>query len=549
MALITTSHPVKPGSTPSLSVRTRQTLFSNQTLEVLRLARKIHLPTNWTIIGNPSEQDISSATSPAGKRAPFPYSNINFTPRLLEDGQKGLFCILEDGRDKAIEVGINMNWGLNNGGREVDINKVWRLACELMWMMLGKIGIHETNPFEIPAAELRIFVWPHHARARKGPRNWKPIIERALTLLTHVMLYYRLVKEQADHDVYRFIAKWEYRPRGKGGHGDGIYEIQLMQRTLGILNNFKIDPPNGTSVSTINRIHFSFTKKLSLEDRWRIQGGKAGESRDSYRMQDPLLPFYFSVAGLTAPQINLFNFLDRNITLNKDPAKTPLAHLGKSGLAPKERRLYTREFCDRLPHNDGMVGALGHFPTEKNPESGFYLRTIAAICYPLPAGGIGQSHKAWTKLVLTDLEYVVGKKLGGIVMCHHSSNKNLAWLDLNDLKAWPAEKVWGSILIFCFLPTTYLETLRSTWQNIVGPDGLADKMEADEALRLEIASALKRSGMKKRELAAHLGIQPSTLTYWLTHPDPNGNKRSTPIPEEAIPKIRKWLATLSLRAA
>lgn len=458
--------------------------------------------------------------------------------RSLEDGREVLFCSLLDGPDNVVEIGIDVQLPLKKSDQEFDLNHTWGRAITLMWVMLGKVSTQETNTIKIASTELRTLVWPHRAKSKAWPRNWRPVIGRALELLQHVSLYYHPLKGQSTHRRYRFIETCTYKGSGKGGHGDGAYEVRLSNTMLGILNTFATDAPPPSSDGTPKKWTFNFKKKLADEDKWRIQGGKAGKAGDSYVKGDPLLPFYLSTANCTPAQMNLYEYLIQNITLNKDASKRPSAQSGAHNVSPDAPRLYTRQFCEELPHPEGMVGALGHF--SGNPESGFYLKTLAAKCYPLPPAGIKICHKEWTKQIQKDLEHVVVKTLGGIVVGHHPT-KNLPWIRLDELTTLSPEVSWNEILVFCFFPTNYEQVLLKAWQNIVGPHALEDKNESDDKLRLQIRLALKKNDVKRKDLAAWLGITPSTLTYWLTLHKPTGGKRSTPIPDDAIPRLHEWL--------
>lgn len=559
------------------------TLFSNKALDIIRLARKIRFPA--TFVGIATEDKRSDGGKVDQRRASYAGSH-QFMQRELPNGDQALFYYLRDGRHTTEELGLGVTWKVAhskglivpfiNAWRKTatkealanltplddatpgeiqasyqyfDVNMAWVLAWKVLWVVLGKVGIQGSNPIEISARELRILVWPHRTRRGNWPRNWKPLIERALWLLKCITLHYCPVTEPGNHCEYRLIARWSYHAAGKGGHGDGTYHVQVMQRLLGVLNYFEVDKLQQSGANKSGKTYYDFRRKLSPEKKAALSGGRAGEAGDSYSKWDPHLPFYLSAANFTPAQMNLYCFVVQNITLNKDASRMPSLHSTVTNQSQMGPRLYTRQFCDELPSHEEMLASLGHFSA--NPELGFYFKTLAAKCHALPVEEeAGICHKERTTLMQEDLEHVVVKTLGGMVLGQHCA-KNLSWIRLTEFTALPLQVLWNEIRVFCFLPKNYQVTLMNAWEDIVGPDALEEKKESDDELRLQICLALKRNNITKKDLAARLQIVPSTLTYWLT-PEDLGEvkrKRSTPIPADAIPKLREWLASLVLRAA
>src|SRR4029077_16780072 len=89
-------------------------------------------------------------------------------------------------------------------------------------------------------------------------------------------------------------------------------------------------------------------------------------------------PFYPSAAGLTAQQRNLVNWVEREITLKRDPIRKERKNRKSNSKTKdaREPRLYDYMFCPLLPEGQPLGAALGHFLG--NPEAGFPLYGTAS---------------------------------------------------------------------------------------------------------------------------------------------------------------------------
>jgi hypothetical protein len=164
-----------------------------------------------------------------------------------------------------------------------------------------------------------------------------------------------------------FVNSWQYVPLGRGGHGEGVYALSITPAFVGSLKVFET-ARNLRLRSGAVGVVYDFSKGIPSEDRRALRFVSFDAGR----------PFYHSAAGLTAQRRNLVNWIEREITLKRDPIRKERKNhkSNRKTQDAREPRHYDRAFCPLLPEGQTFVAALGHFVG--NPEAGFTLYGTAS---------------------------------------------------------------------------------------------------------------------------------------------------------------------------
>jgi len=375
-------------------------------------------------------------------------------------------------------------------------------------------------------------------------------------------------------------------PRGRGGHGEGFFILEVSRAFLGCLRFFEDGAARLRSGA--DTILLNYAKTLDKDEKKLVHG--------NFVQWDAGSAFYSAAAGLTPEQKNLDQFIDANITVKRDAIprgrkqeqSNPQA---TDALAP---RLFDRGFCPLLPEGQSFAAVLGHF--RKNPEAGFTLYgtksgqigapgqrpggLIEKIGYVLPPGRAHDQREDVVKKTLSDLKVVVGDYRGGQVIGKLSAKDRTdggdteQWIPLERFGDLGEDRLCKRLKVFMFLPPdggdarrkalfekkhnvsvpkTTMEADAAAWgtsmpQAKPTPAGEIFKGPEDGWLGLPLPERLdaarKYRNLRRIDLARIFGVTPGAVTRWL-----KGLKlgeditKAKPIPVDLAALMVRWIET------
>jgi hypothetical protein len=461
--------------------------------------------------------------------------------------------------------------------RELERLNLYEHGRSIMEMLLGAFGRYRINPVEVPAEAFRRLIWPRGDH----PKDWKEIVERTLGALMAMTTAWRaggLVGEAV------FVNSWQYVPLGRGGHGEGIYALGITPAFVGSLKVFET-ARNLRLRSGADSVVYDFSKDIPSDDRRALRFVSFDAGR----------PFYHSAAGLTAQQRNLVNWIEREITLKRDPIrKERKNHKSNTKTQDaREPRLYDRAFCPLLPEGQTFVAALGHFVG--NPEAGFTLYgtaskggkrsgghvdgLLAAFGYPLAPGRAHDARRNVVRQVLEDLNAVAVDYLGGVVVGKLGGRgQGQDWLPLDKWAMLDEQTLCHKLKVFVFLPPNWNQKRRDRFEKVTGfqvtesiadaqaaswgnaapavtheakpePVGETSRLEVDGWKRLgplsnRLYAALTERKLKRKDLARIFGVSCAAVTQWLKGLKLGEDLRDAkPIPADLAVLMVRWLET------
>ena len=449
--------------------------------------------------------------------------------------------------------------------------RLWDDGRRVMEMVLGQVSAQQKNPVEIPAEAFRVLLWPNNARTRTYSPQWKRRVDGILSALHAMTFFYRTHGSESAKGYGSFIGEWDYIGRGKGGHGDGVYVLDVQPGFLGCLRLFESTKTRLRSGR--EALYLDFRKDLSKDEKGELSG------RGGYLTFDAGRAFYNSAAGFTPSQENLAKWIDHELTKKKDRARKENKGRQVRPNAPDANspRVYDRAFCPLLPEGRAYYGALGHF--DKNPEAGFTLGgtgsrlsrhtagILAEIGYRLPSGPWCVRKDEVLKNALGDLKAVVVEYFGGVV----AGRLGNEWIPLERFRDLNEKELCHKLKVFCFVPEGYRSKHRANFEETTGYRVTENQEEAERAawevmdeeedmkvqpeaaavpeipdnipsvhnafrglpLRERLQEVMKRRQVSGVALAALFGVSKMTVSYWLT-----GKK---PIAEDAVPLLVRWI--------
>lgn len=447
----------------------------------------------------------------------------------------------------------------------------------IMEMAIAQVGVQGQNPVQIPAVAMRELL------GLQESQNWKRSVDGALDALKEIDFRVDSFDLSPKLKVSgRFLGEWRYHGAGAGRHGGGDYLLFLQPGFLGCLSAFESDKrklPSGWGVTQYN-----LRKKLTERDRetwgWdsKEKDGSVTTSRktqSSWTHFDAGRPFYNSAEGFTSAQEKLHAFVEKEITLNKDPAATKRKGVQ---ISPRKEgagkpRLYGRDFCPLLDEGKLYQGALGHF--RANPETGRTLvgararasatggphseGLIGILGRSLPPGRAHVRRADFYRKTLEDFKAVVEEYLGGVVAVRLRGKDGDRWLSLKeagDLREAELKKA----RFYFFLPKDWREERTRKWEERSGWRASKTTEEAEkarEALRGQLDEGTevplrellraKRTelGLSQGGVGALFGVSQKTVSKWENGPEPDeeGKVRGKPIPLEVVPLLQRWVET------
>ncbi len=428
-------------------------------------------------------------------------------------------------------------------------------AHVLMRAILAEFGATGRNPVEKELANLRHLLG--YETDPNGPRK----VRGALRALSE--LRFRL--EAAGVDGFNgktfgsFVAEVEERKRGKGEHVEGVVLIHLAPNAIGGLRVFSL---GAYQVKEPKKLLFDWNKKLSKED-------KETSSAEPYlRSFSKLAPYYDRHLGLTVSQTKLREWLEHNVTLNRDGVTKGRAHLRRKPGATdaNEPRLYDRSFCPALPEGKTFHAALGRFESRKGGGAERGRKLVGSATPPavsgksggreggllqimgheFPKGRATSQRQEVTLRALQDMRHVVEEHFKGIVVAHHGCK----WLTLEEATSkLSVEELLSGVSWFFFLPPNWLQQMHATYNalqeerfkrgetdaiyKMIAPDAPVTPQERPLRERLRKAMAdRKLTGPKVAEL---FGVTKMSVSRWLSL------ENGKPIAEALVPLVERWI--------
>lgn len=450
--------------------------------------------------------------------------------------------------------------------------RLWDDGRRVMEMVLGQVSAQHKNPVEIPAEAFRVLLWPNNARTRTYSPQWKRRVDGILSALHAMTFFYRTHGSESAKGYGSFIGEWDYIGRGKGGHGDGVYVLDVQPGFLGCLRLFESTKTRLRSGR--EALYLDFGKDLSKDEKGELSG------QGGYLTFDAGRAFYNSAAGFTPSQENLVKWIDHELTKKRDRARKENKGRQVRPNAPDANspRVYDRAFCPLLPEGRSYYGTLGHF--DKNPEAGFTLGgtgsrlsrhtagILAELGYRLPSGPWCARKDEVLKSALGDLKAVVVEYFGGVV----AGRLGNEWIPLERFRDLNEKELCHKLKVLCFVPEDYRSRHRANFEEATGYRVTENQKEAERAawevmdgeeedmevqtetaavpeipdnipsvrnafrglpLRERLQEVMKRRKVSGAALASLFGVSKMTVSYWIT-----GKK---PIAEDAVPLLVRWI--------
>lgn len=432
-------------------------------------------------------------------------------------------------------------------------------AHVLMRAILAEFGATGRNPVEKPLHELRHLLG--YEKDPDGPRK----VRGALRALSE--LRFRLEASGVDgfngKTFGSFVAEVEERKRGKGEHVDGEVLIHLAPSAIGGLRVFSL---GAYQVKEPKKLLFDWNKTLSKEDK------ETSSSEPYLRSFSKLAPYYDRHLGLTVSQTKLREWLEHNVTRNKDGVTKERASLRRRpGAADANApRLYDRSFCPALPAGETFVAALGHYEARKGggAERGRKLAGSATppavsgksggreggllhvMGYELPKNRSASQRQEVTLRALQDMKCVVEDHFKGVVVARRGSS----WLRLEEATdTLSVEELLSEVSWFFFLPPDWLAHMHATYNALQeerfkrGETDAIYKMvpaDAPEApgerpLRERLRKTMADRGLSGAKVAEVFGVSRMAVSKWLAAEPGKGS----PIAEALVPLVERWIAT------
>jgi hypothetical protein len=458
----------------------------------------------------------------------------------------------------------------------------------IMEVLLGQVGVQRRNPIEIRADAFRPLLWPNG----EAPQNWKRDVEAVLTSLSHVKFILRgggikakgvfLASYITNDEDNPNRQAFRYMPRGRGGHGEGFFVLEVSRAFLGCLRFFEDGAARLRSGS--DTILLNYAKELGADEKKLVHG--------QFVQWDAGSAFYSAAAGLSPEQKSLDQFIEANVTLKRDAIPK-----GRKREQPKpkmpnanEPRLFDRSFCPVLPEEQPFAAVLGHF--RKNPEAGFTLYgtksgkiggpgqkpggLIEKMGYILPPGRAHDARGDVVKKALSDLKAVVVDYLGGHVIGKLSAKDRVGgttehWIPLERFGDLGEDRLCKRLKIFMFLPKNWNERRKALFAEKIRQKPTENPLEAEAAawgtvtpetseagrifkgpedgwrglaLPERLDAARKYRNLQRKDLARIFGVSSPAVTYWLKGLKLGEDIRDAKsIPNDLATLMVRWIET------
>jgi DNA-binding XRE family transcriptional regulator len=441
-----------------------------------------------------------------------------------------------------------------------------------MEAVLAQVGRQGKNPITIPAMVFRVLL------NLENDKNWKARVEAGFNALRACTFRVDSFEMPRIRGAGAFLGEWWYKGAGPGAHGEGAYLLNVQPGFIGCLSAFE----SGKRKLSSDRQQtiYDFMKKLSWQERKTLRFNKT----------DAGTPFYNAAAGLPPEQQSLLAFIEREITLRRDPIRKGhnATRVRPNAPGAGEARLYGHDFCPLIPTGKCYQGALGHF--RNWPETGrtlFGTPLGAGIARGSHQGGLlselgfqvptGRSYSTRSSIVRTALaafKVVVVDYLEGLVAARSADGE---WLTLDDASKLHNEalrrKKW-----FLFLPENWRELRKRKWEARMGERAargetpfawrVTENPEEAECAHQTLSARAWSAGepecgqvelplhvrlratridrrLSQGDVGRLLGVSQKTISQWErgAKPDDEGIVRGDSIPPRMLHLVRRWVET------
>lgn len=422
-----------------------------------------------------------------------------------------------------------------------------------------KVFLQKTNIVQISGIEFR------DALGCENDPNWKQRVVSALHALTR--LYFQ-VKMNGSEKMGKtegvFLASFQEVRVKEGEQTDWIFILEIPRHALGSLALF-VKGDEQLTKEGMREMQLDFGVKVSKED-----------------YQESRLATFWTISPhlehelqLTPSQAKLFYWLQRNLTLNKDGRKDGGLPIRSNFPGSNEVRVYTDGFCPVLPAGRKFIGALGHFKSVANPETGWKLKTILIEADRVIPKGHGENRRTLCRAGLDDLRRLVeAPPFDGIIAVFTANGEPPITLRVALTRYSPEELVERRLMPF--YPADLRSRLRD-YKNFRNRDrfgrgesfrsleftGDESAARANEAarmgevvvltddgqvlLRRRLKDARKERGLTQAAAGRILGVSQVTISNWEAGIDRANigarRLRGKPIPPAMIPRVERWIET------
>jgi len=490
---------------------------------------------------------------------------------LVEGGRKSQAELLDELKEDLRQGDLFENLP-ENAQKQLDSRLRFmaavRDASVVMEYVLYRFGLEGENPLTVPAWQFRMLLEcendPHGIRRIRG----------ALRSLQDLRYHLEVKGIPGVPSMIAFgplLSDVEFVGKGPGSHrvtAAGDFRLTLSETCYHSLRRFKTAHHKLRSGKRV--AGFDWGKVLTKEERKELV--------DSGFVQgfSAVAPYWDKAKGFSPSQKSLRQWIESQVTLNRDPVPRSRSSLKLKGSHPdaNKPRLYGSEFCPLLPEGKLYVGALGHFT--RNPEQGrtLYGRPsppsktggarheglLAVMGYDLPRGQAKARRAEIVKQALEDIRDVVETAFGGSVAAR--TRKGKEWLTLEEAARLPEKELGQRVSWFLFLPPDFAERMAEDVERhhaeryergetpyrvevtrpgkpaTIGPDTLP--------LHLRLCVTRKERGLSQKAVGTLFGVSRPLVAMWETGPEPDeetGKVTGRPIPAELVPLLTRWVET------
>jgi len=340
---------------------------------------------------------------------------------------------------------------------------------------------------------------------------------------------------------------------------EGDVSIYLAPSAIGGLRVFALP---SSKVKEPRGLLLGWTKDLTKEDEETL-------SAEPYlKGFSKLAPYYDRHMGFTTSQTKLREWIEHQITLNKDGVRKEREALRRKPHASDANspREYDRAFCPLLPEGQRFHAALGHFEARKGggAERG---RKLVGTSAPASSSGksggreggllqvmgheLPKSRAAKTKTAteaLQDIRFVVEEHFAGVVVAHPSKD---AWLSFEEATEKLSVEELLDVAWLFFLPPDWLTKMRARYNEkqeerlaagetdatyvMIGPDD--PEAPRERPLRERLRKAMADRGLSGAKVAPVFGVTKMSVSRWLNV------ENGKPIAEALVPLVERWIET------
>jgi hypothetical protein len=491
----------------------------------------------------------------------------------VENKRTDLEALREELRQGALfeKMDHEIQEKLNSGLR---VMESIRDAREVMGAILSAFGAVGENPLRVPAWNLRKLL-----ECEKDPDGFRRVrgCLRALQEVRFTSKASKIPGFSSREKEGHFISGLEFVYGGPGRHTDGDFIITLDPMAVGCLKVFETTHYKLRDPYKV--LEYDWGKSLTKEEKEDLKSGYLHGFSS-------LAPYYDRAKGFTPAQSHLRQWIEHNVTLNKDGRKkgSPSVRVAKNAKNANEPRRYDRRFCPILPEGHKFHGVFGHFregkgergrklygtPTAPTKTSGPHTAGLLPVMgYSLPPGAATSKRRDMVRKALQDMRAVVEEAFGGMVMALLGDR----WLPLKEAEKLPVDTLLKRVSWYLFLASGWRDRIPQAVEDyhakrrargevdyevkVTKDRDLVERAEAQRGLSAEAIGiekgplstrlyiARKEKKLSQAAVGRLFGVSQAAVNYWERgmEPDEKGKGRGKPIPPDVAPLILQWVET------